>query len=54
MNDVWKRIFREFIESYDAIQVLEKNDLFDEEAKLVHEHSLLFNIIETMKTEIEN
>lgn len=53
MNEAWKRICKEFISSYSAIQTLERNDLFDEEEKAVHEHNLLFNIIQTMKMEVE-
>lgn len=53
MNEAWKRIFKEYISSYNAIQTLTRNDLFDEEEKAVHEHNLLFNIIQTMKMEVE-
>lgn len=52
MNEVWKNIFKEYIKSYEAIQTLECNGIFDEEEKAVHEHNLLFNIIETMKDEL--
>lgn len=53
MNEVWKRIFKEYVDSYEAIQTLERNSIFDEEEKAVHEHNLLFGIIETMKQETE-
>ena len=53
MNAVWKDIFKEKIKCYEAIQLLEKNGIFDEEEKVVHEHNLLFEIIVTMKTEVE-
>lgn len=49
----WHKIFKQYIECYTAIQTLEKNGIFDEEEKAVHEHNLLFQIIETMKSEIE-
>lgn len=52
MNEVWKNIFKEYIESYEAIQTLERNSIFDDEEKTVHEHNLLFNIIEIMKDEL--
>lgn len=54
MNEVWKNIFKEYIKSYEAIQTLERNSIFDEEEKAVHEHNLLFSIIETMKQETED
>lgn len=53
MNEVWKRIFKDYIACFEAVQLLHYKDIFDEEEKAVHEHNLLFNIIETMRTEIE-
>lgn len=53
MNDVWKNIFAEYVNCYEAIQTLENNNIFDEEEKAVHEHNLLYNIILTMKQELE-
>lgn len=54
MNEAaWKRIFVEYIKCYESIQILERNGIFDEEEKAVHEHNLLFNIIETMRSETE-
>lgn len=50
MNEL-KNIFKDFIDSYEAIQILERNGIFDEEEKSVHEHNLLFNIIKIMKLE---
>ena len=52
MNEAWKNISKEYISCYEAIQILERNGIFDEEEKQVHEHNLLFNIIETMKMEL--
>lgn len=53
MNEVWNRIFKRYIKCYEAIEVLAMEGIIDEEEKSVHEHNLLFNIIETMKTEVE-
>ena len=53
MNKVWKNIFEKYIGCYEAIQLLERESIFDEEEKAVHEHNLLYNIIETFKSEVE-
>lgn len=53
MNSVWKNIFKKYIDCFEAIQLLAHNGIFDEEEKAVHEHNLLFEIIGTMKTEVE-
>lgn len=53
MNEVWKQIFNGYVESYKAIQTLQKNGLLDEEEKAVHEHNLLCEIIGTMESEIK-
>lgn len=52
-NEVWKRIFKDNIDCYRSIQILAKRGIFDEEEKAIHEHNLLFDIIETMKSELE-
>lgn len=49
----WHNIFREYVECYKSIQTLSRNGILDDEEKAVHEHNLLFNLVETMKTEIE-
>lgn len=54
MNEVWKKLSNEYIASYEAIQTLARNGIIDEEEKEVHEHNLLFSIIETMKSETED
>lgn len=53
MREVWKSIFEKYIKCYEAIETLHMNGILDEEEKAVHEHNLLFNIVETMKTEVE-
>lgn len=52
MNEAQKRMLQDYIESYEAIQTLEKNGLLDEEEKATHEHNLLFQIIKEMKLEL--
>ena len=53
MNTIWKSIFLKYIKCYEAIETLYNYGIFDGEEKAVHEHNVLFNIIETMKTEVE-
>ena len=53
MNEEQKRILKEYIKCYESIQTLHRNSIFDDEEKEVHEHNLLFSIIETMKIEVE-
>lgn len=52
-RDVWHKIFKDYVESWNAIGTLYKNDIIDDEVALAHEHDLLNEIIETMKSEIE-
>lgn len=54
MNEVWKSIFKKYIDCYNSIEILAQNGIFDEEEKNVHEHNLLFEIIETMRSEVED
>lgn len=56
MNEVWKRIFKDYIESHKAIETLKTNYILDEDNE---EYSklkmrLLDEIIETFKSEIED
>ena len=53
MNEICEKAFKTYIACYEAIQLLARNGIFDEEEKAVHEHNLLFQIIEASKTEIE-
>lgn len=54
MNEVWKRIFTEYIESYNAIDTLERNGIIDEEDTDKLRLKLLDEIIETMRSEIDD
>lgn len=53
MNEAWKNIFKDYIDSYNAIQTLKRNDLLDDESRVELEQDLLYEIIKTMKTEVE-
>ena len=53
MGEVWKAIFRKYIDSYKAIQTLHENEIMYEEEKEVHEHNLLYDIIVTMESEVD-
>lgn len=53
MNEVWREIFKRYIGCYKAIQLLGDGDVLDEEEKTVCEHNLLFDIIETFRSEVE-
>lgn len=53
MNSTWKIMFEKYIDSYNAIQILHENGIFDEEEKAVHEHNLLHKIITTMESEVD-
>lgn len=52
MDELWKTVFEESVDSYEAIQTLQDHGLLDDEEKAVIEHNLLFNIIKVMKWEL--
>lgn len=52
MNEAWKNIFKKHVDCYEAIETLSENAIFDEEEKAVHEHNLLWQIIEDMRSEL--
>lgn len=52
MNDVWKRIFKEWIAMYESIDILQDSLIEDEEASELR-CKLLDEIIETCETEVE-
>lgn len=53
MNDAWKRIFNNYIECHKAIGTLVSHHVIDDEMEADLRFNLLDEIIETMKTEIE-
>ena len=56
MNEVWRNIFKTYIESYNAIETLRKNYILDEdnEDDVKLKMCLLDEIIETFKSEVED
>ena len=56
MNEVWRNIFKTYIESYNAIETLRKNCILDEdnEDDVKLKMCLLDEIIETFKSEVED
>lgn len=53
MTDVWKRIFNNYIASYNAIDTLELNGITEDDETNAMRLKLLDEIIETMKSEVE-
>ena len=53
MTDVWKRIFQDWIETYEAIDKLQCSLIEDEEA-IELRCKFLDEIIETCRTEVED
>lgn len=55
MNEkTWHRIFKDFIECYEAIHVLVHRNIADNETCDELRANLLENIIETFKSEVED
>lgn len=52
MNDVWKRIFKKYIECYEAIDTLNANGIMVDDA-LNYKTKLLDEIIETFRSEVK-
>lgn len=46
-------IFREYVDCYNAIQVLKIHGILDEEEAAVCEHNLLADVIDLFKSELE-
>ena len=53
MNESWKRIFKEYIECHNAIQILASHKIIEGEEVESIRWSLLEDIIETMRSEVE-
>lgn len=54
MNEAWKRIFIDYISCYEAIQILFKNNVIDDEMEDELELKLLNDIIATFRSEVED
>lgn len=53
MNEVWKTIFKSWVKDYDSIDYLD-NNLIEEEQTQELRTKLLIEIIETIRTEVED
>ena len=53
LSKVWKQIFKNFIESYEAINTIYKNGYVDEDELALVRNKLLTDIIETFRSEVE-
>ena len=54
MSDVWKRIFKDWISCYNSIEQLSSSGIIDEEEDDKLQIKLLDEIIETIRSEVEN
>lgn len=54
MNDVWKRIFRNWIKSYESIEHLEKQGVAEDFKAEQMRDNLLIDIINTCIIEVED
>ena len=52
-DEVWHKIFKDFINCYNAIKTLKNNEILDLEYELRLNEALLVEIIETFKSEVE-
>lgn len=53
MDNTWRMIFRKYISCHEAIHTLEINCVIDGDEADSHRNQLLHEIIETMKSEIQ-
>ena len=53
MNDAWKRIFKDWISCYNSIEQLSSGGIIDEEETDKLQIKLLDEMIETMRSEVE-
>lgn len=53
MSDVWKEMFKYWIECYEALRTLRINDVLDDEDWDGATNRMLYEIIETFKSEVE-
>ena len=54
MNEVWKRIFKKYIEDFHAIDKLQSDGILDYEETMKVKNKLLVDIICTMESEVDN
>ena len=53
MSDVWKRIFEDWISCYNSIRQLYSSGIIDEDEANELQVKLLYELIETMRSETE-
>ena len=53
MNEVWKNIFKDWVECYHSIEIIEKHSITDGDVLEDLKKSLLEDIICTCKGELE-
>ena len=54
MSEVWKKIFKKYIESFHAIDKLHSDGIIDDELAMDIKHKLLVDIIVTMESEVND
>lgn len=52
MNEMWKKIFKQYIKDFHAIDLLQADNIIDEEETLKLKNKLLVDIIVTMESEV--
>ena len=53
MNEAWLSIAKEYIKSYEAIKILMKNRVIEDDLQVSLNMILLNDIIETFRSEVE-
>lgn len=53
MNDVWVRIFKNYIADFHAIDKLQADGIAEDEDAAILKNKLLVDIITTMESEVE-
>lgn len=54
MNEVWKKIFKQYIGDFHAIDKLQSDNIIDEDDTAKLKNKLLVDIIVTMENEVND
>lgn len=54
MSEVWKRIFKKYIEDFHAIDKLQNDNIVDYDEAMELKNKLLVDIIVTMESEVND
>lgn len=54
MNEIWKKIFKKYIEDFHAIDILSSDNIIDYDEAMKLKSKLLANIIVTMESEVDD